>query len=80
MSDSVVQYGVIYPDGTEDWNVTSWFGLIDEPGQQESFRTMYTQRLSALGVTSAPADLKFMRRKANTTYTYVTDITEEIAT
>lgn len=80
MEDEVsTQYGVVYPDGTEEWNLSSWFGMIDDGPSQYQFKHQWVIRMNNVGVTVSDEDadkIKFMSRVATTTYSDETDITD----
>lgn len=81
MSEAVskTEYGVVYPDGTEEWNLSSWYGMIDDGPSQDQFKKSYVQRMRVQGITVTDEDadkIKFMTRTAVTTYTNVKDITD----
>ena len=61
------EYGVLYPNGTIDWNTTSWFGAIETPAQRDAFREQYNLRMQTIGAVDA--ELLFLTRTATHTYT-----------
>lgn len=76
-TQTVTQQGVIYPDGSEDWDVTRTFGFIDTATNQEQFRKNYINRLAALGIAADGSALRFVERTAKTTYSEPKDIVPE---
>lgn len=77
MSEPVIistEYGVLYPNGTIDWNTTAWFGTIDTPEQRKNFQTQYDLRMRDMGAVGA--ELQFVTRIkviSCTPYTVVDD-------
>lgn len=62
----VIQYGVRYQNGEEDWNTRSWFGHIESPEMRESFQEQYDLRMKKqFGVP--PVKVTFLRRTVTTT-------------
>lgn len=59
------QYGVRYPDGTEDWDTRSWYGHIETASARATFEEQYLHTIPRVG--EAPK-LVFLTRVATTTY------------
>ncbi len=80
MEDEVsTQYGVRYPDGTEDWTVNSWFGLVDDGVSQDQFKHQWVIRMQNQGIQATPEDadqIKFLRRTVQKVYSNLQDITD----
>jgi hypothetical protein len=55
------EYGVVYPDGREDWNVAVWFGTIEDPSGRHRFREQYEMTQKLMGATVG--ELTFLHRK-----------------
>jgi hypothetical protein len=68
MSEAIntTEYGVQYPDGTEDWSVSSWYGNTLTDVAQKGFQEQYEMRLASLGVKAG--SVKFVQREVTTTY------------
>ena len=61
---TTVEYGVLYPDGSQDWKTASWFGSISEPRHRENFNEQYRLRLEAMGVPGM--SVRFLKREVTT--------------
>ena len=70
----VQEHGVLYPNGTFDWNTQSWFGTIDTPEKRAEFQKQYNLRMQNMGAVGA--ELQFVTRMmvhACTPYTLIDD-------
>lgn len=76
-NQETTQYGVVYPDGTTDWNTTVAFGAIDTPALRANFQEQYALRLTQLGVPSVPK-LTFVTRTCTTTYSDPVEIVDPV--
>lgn len=62
----VIEYGVRYPSGDEDWNTRNTFGHLESLSMRLSFQEQYNLQLKRLGLP--PAELTFLTRVATTSY------------
>lgn len=68
------EFGVLYANGTVDWNTRSWFGSIETPELRRQFREQYALRMQ--GVGAVEAEVQFITRTmvhACTPYTVIVD-------
>lgn len=63
-STTVRQYGVRYPNGSEDWNTAASWGTIDSPHLRESFQEQYRIRMESFGMP--PMKVQFFQRDITT--------------
>lgn len=50
------KYGVRFPNGEYDWNVSMSFGSIDTPKARADYQEQYKRRLVSLGAPSAEVE------------------------
>jgi hypothetical protein len=78
-TQTIVEQGVKYPNGTYDWNVMYNYGDLSVPATQQAFQEAYSSQLAALGVEAG--QVEFVRRTKTTTFSNVEELpTQEVAT
>lgn len=62
----IIEYGVRYLNGEEDWDTRRWFGHIESPDMRASFTEQYDLRMAGFGAPKMP--LVFLTRTKTITY------------
>lgn len=71
-----VQYGVLYQNGTEDWDTARWYGTIDIPESRQNFREQYDLRMAAFGMPKM--EIKFLTRTVTVSFSDVTVVDDTV--